>query len=93
MLLIRGNNVFPSAVEEVIRGFPILEFRMTARQGSSLADLKIEIEPSLGTDGGGTAKRLSEAIRDRFNFKPVVVAVDPGTLPRYEMKSRRLIRE
>ena len=93
MLLIRGNNVFPSAVEEVVRGFPIAEFRITAKQGSSLTELKIEIEFAPGTDGRGIIQKLSEAIRDRFNFKPMVVAVDPGTLPRYEMKSRRLIRE
>jgi len=93
MLLIRGNNVFPAAVEEVVRGFPIVEFRITAKQGLSLTELRIEIEPSPGTDGCGTARKLSEAIRDRFNFRPVVAAVDPGTLPRYEMKSRRLIRE
>ncbi len=93
MLWIRGNNVFPSAVEEVVRGFPIVEFRVTARQGSTLMELKIEIEPAPGTDGRGVSEKLSESIRDRFNFKPKVVAVDRGTLPRYEMKSRRFIRE
>ena len=93
MLLIRGNNVFPTAIEEVVRGFPIVEFRMTARQGSSLTELKIEIEPAPGTDGRGITQKLCDAIRDRFNFKPMVVAVDPETLPRYEMKSRRFIRE
>jgi phenylacetate-CoA ligase len=93
MLLIRGNNVFPSAIEEVVRCFPIVEFRITARQGSSLTELKIEIESAPGTDGCAISQKLSESIRDRFNFKPTVEVVDSETLPRYEMKSRRFVRE
>lgn len=93
MLLIRGNNVFPSAVEEVVRGFPILEFRMIASRGTPVSDLRIEIETQAGTDPRAIAGQLSNEVRNRFNFKPDVVPVDAGTLPRYEMKSRRLIRE
>ncbi len=93
MLLIRGNNVFPSAIEEIIRSFPVVEFRATARQAPAMTELKIEIESSPGSDGDAISKKLSEVIRDRFNFRPVVVAVAAGTLPRYEMKARRFIRE
>jgi phenylacetate-CoA ligase len=93
MLLVRGNNVFPSAVEEVVRGFPILEFRLIVSRGTPVSDLKIEIETAAGTDSRSVAAKLSDEIRNRFNFRPDVVSVDPGTLPRYEMKSRRLIRE
>jgi phenylacetate-CoA ligase len=93
MLLIRGNNVFPAAVEEIIRSFPIVEFRATARQALALTELKIEIELAPGADREAISKKLSETIRDRFNFRPMVVAVADGTLPRYEMKARRFIRE
>lgn len=93
MLLIRGNNVFPTAVEEVVRGFPVLEFRLTVSQGHSLTALKIEVEPAPGADDLGIQTQLTEAIRDRFHFKPVVIVVDRGTLPRYEMKSKRVVFE
>lgn len=93
MLLIRGNNVFPAAVEEIIRGFPIAEFRVTAGQAPTKTELKIEIEPGSGSDGGLISQKLSDAFRDRFNFRPIVVAVAAGTLPRYEMKARRFLRE
>lgn len=93
MLLIRGNNVFPSAVEEMVRSFPIGEYRLKVRQASTLTELKLEIEPRTGSDASVLCQKLADAFRDRFNFKPVVVAVDPGTLPRYEMKSKRVIFE
>ena len=93
MLLIRGNNIFPAAIEEVVRGFPVDEFRMVAGREASLTDLRIEIEPSGRQDALAVAQQVCDGIRNRFHFRPTVVPVDPGTLPRYEMKSRRLIRE
>lgn len=92
MLLIRGNNVFPSAVEEVVRRLPIVEFRLVTSVGVPSTDLLIEIETPPGSNSENIAEALRNGIRDRLNFKPVVTVVDPGTLPRYEMKSRRLIR-
>jgi phenylacetate-CoA ligase len=45
MLIIRGVNVYPSAIEHVLRGFPeIAEFRLTAYREGQLDELRIEIE-------------------------------------------------
>ncbi len=93
MIFIRGNNVFPSAIEELVRALPIIEFRMTATQRTPMTELKIEVEVSPSAETQAITRQLSDAIRDRFHFKPNVMAVDPGTLPRYEMKARRLVRE
>lgn len=93
MLIIRGNNVFPAAVEEVLRRFPIVEFRVTAIQMASGSDLRIEVEPSPGTDMPSIVRGICDAIRDRFHFNPSVLTVAAGTLPRYEMKARRFHRE
>lgn len=92
MVTIRGNNVFPSAVEEVVRSFPITEFRVTAVQNASAGELRIEIEHPAGLDARNLELELTNAMRDRFHFRPSVVAVAAGTLPRYEMKARRFIR-
>lgn len=92
MILVRGNNVFPTAIEELVRGFAVVEFRVTASQSGSMTQLRIEIEPAPASDAKVVVQKISDTVRDRWNFKPDVVAVDPGTLPRYEMKSRRFVR-
>jgi len=92
MLCIRGNNVFPAVIEEIVRGFgDVVEFRMIVDHRSALTELRIEVEPAAGADGKKLSLRLMEAIRDRLHFKPVVSMVVPGTLPRFDMKSRRLL--
>ena len=48
-------------------------------------------EPQPGA--GELTRALAEALRNRFLFRPTVVAVAPGALPRYEMKSRRVVFE
>jgi phenylacetate-CoA ligase len=93
MVVIRGNNVFPAAVEDIIRGFgEVAEFRMTVADDGPLVELVIEIEPAVGADGESLAKRVAGAVRDRLNFRPTVKSVAPGTLPRFEMKARRWVR-
>lgn len=91
MLVIRGNNVFPSSVEDVLRGFAELaEFRMSIEEHGAMRDLILEIEPK--TVAGSSewanewAGRIGEAVRDRLHFRPVVRIAPAGSLPRYEMK-------
>ncbi|MBI4717583.1 MAG: AMP-binding protein [Planctomycetes bacterium] len=95
MLLIRGNNVFPSAIEGIVRRFTeVAEFRLRVSERSSMAELTIEIEPVAGVAAeasAGLARRIAEAVRDRLHFRPRVETVLPGTLPRFEMKARRVV--
>lgn len=94
MLIIRGNNVFPSAIEGILRSFAdVVEFRTTVVTREGMSELKIEVEPSPGVDGAALTARVAQAIRDRLHFRPDVTAAPPGTLPRYEMKSRRMVRD
>jgi len=93
MLIVRGNNVFPSAIEDILREIPELaEFRLCITQPAALAELQIEVEPTPGTDGGKLVERVTNAVRDRLNFRPDVAAVPPGSLPRFEHKARRVVR-
>ncbi len=92
MLLVRGNNVFPSAIEGMLREFDeVAEFRLTC-EGAPGADLRIDIEPAPGAQLDGLAGRIENAIRDRLHFRPLIALVDPGALPRFEMKSQRVVR-
>jgi phenylacetate-CoA ligase len=91
MMIIRGNNVFPSAVENILRGFAeVAEFRMSVEHHGPLAELMIEIEPLPGA-GDSVCHRVTQAVVDRLHLRPLVRLAAPGALPRYEMKARRRV--
>jgi phenylacetate-CoA ligase len=85
MAVVRGVNIFPSAVEEVIRAFPeISEYRVKLKRAGAVNEMEIEIE--------GPARLepvLQKALQTAFTLRIPVRALSPGTLPRSEMKSKR----
>jgi len=90
MIQVRGNNVYPSALEAVIRRFgEVAEYRVRVGQANHPA-LRIEVEPLVQETGADVAQRVSQAIRDELFFRAEVVAVPPGSLPRFELKARRI---
>jgi phenylacetate-CoA ligase len=98
MVTIRGNNVYPSSLEAILREFDkIVEYRITVQTVRSMQHLKIEIEPTPHTESqhetGTLLETVQSAIKDRLNFQADVEAVSPGTLPRFELKGRRFFRE
>ncbi len=94
LIHIRGNNVYPSALEAIIRDFPeVAEFRIEVNETQALTDLKIEVEPFPGKDRKKLATEITDGIRDKLLFRAMVVAVAPGTLPRFELKAKRLVRK
>jgi phenylacetate-CoA ligase len=94
MIHVRGNNVFPTALEAVVRRFPeMAEYRVEVDQAGSLAVLRIEVEPVRAEAGPLLAERVDRAIRDELLFRAEVRAVAPGTLPRFEMKAKRVSRK
>jgi phenylacetate-CoA ligase len=89
MIHVRGNNFYPSAVEAVLRRFPeVVEYRVVVDQSSALAAVRVEVEPA--TPQPELAERVGRAIRENLLFRAEVVAVAPGSLPRFEMKARRV---
>jgi phenylacetate-CoA ligase len=91
MIHLRGNNFYPSALEAVIRRFPeVIEYRVEVDQSGPLANLRIEVEPAAEAPRMDIAERVGRAIRDELLFRAEVTAVAPGTLPRFEMKARRI---
>ncbi len=94
MIHVRGNNLYPSALEAVLRRFPDLaEYRVTVDQRGPLAELRIEVEPAAAASGPALADGVARAVRDELLFRADVVAVAPGTLPRFEMKAQRVVRQ
>jgi phenylacetate-CoA ligase len=94
MLVIRGVNVFPGAVDEVVRETGgVDEYRAEIMAAGALMELRLEIEPAGGTDNPQElARKLEAALQSRLALRIPVRAVAAGTLPRFEMKARRWVR-
>jgi phenylacetate-CoA ligase len=93
MLLVRGVNVYPSAVENILRGFDaVAEYRVHIQNQRTLPELSIQVEvaPAHAHDATLT-HRLEAALTNAFALRIPVALVPPGTLPRFEMKARRWI--
>ena len=94
MVVVRGVNVFPGAVENLIRGFKgVAEYRVTLSAPESMTELAVQIEPTSEVPHPEVlAQRLRCAFHTGLGLRiPVTVAL-PGTLPRFEMKGRRWVR-
>lgn len=92
MVVIRGVNVYPSAVEKIIRGFPeVVEFQVVQTTRQSMAELEVMIEAGAKA-GPDLAGRVARELGDAFTLRIPVTAVEPGSLPRYEFKSKRWIK-
>ncbi|MCH8044795.1 MAG: phenylacetate--CoA ligase family protein [Planctomycetes bacterium] len=87
MMVIRGVNIFPAAVEQILRSFPeVVEYRMTATKDAEMDRLRVEIEDRLDQP-----QRVAEELRLRLGLKIEVTAATLGSLPRFEGKGRRFI--
>jgi phenylacetate-CoA ligase len=89
MLVVRGVNIFPSAVDAIVRSFPeVAEYRVHISRRSEMTELSIEIESDDDTAAARVASKLTEA----FTLRIPVTRVASGTLPRFELKARRWLR-
>ena len=91
MVIIRGVNIYPTAVEEIIRGIPeIAEYTVTVDESKALAELAVRVEavPQC-TDAELVARTLQQKLEAAWSLRVPVIAVPPGSLPRYELKAKR----
>ncbi|MBI3411148.1 MAG: phenylacetate--CoA ligase family protein, partial [Planctomycetes bacterium] len=94
MIPIRGNNLYPAALEGVLRRFAeVAEYRVEIDTASPLAELRVEVEPVAFCGVADTlAQRIAAAIRDELLFRAEVTLLPQGSLPRFEMKANRVKR-
>jgi phenylacetate-CoA ligase len=86
MVVVRGVNVFPSALESVVREFPeIEEFQIVLYTESEMTAVRLEVEAPLAV-----ATALSTRLRDVLQLRVEVEPVAARSLPRFELKARRL---
>ncbi|NOS69850.1 MAG: phenylacetate--CoA ligase family protein [Verrucomicrobia bacterium] len=95
MIIVRGVNVYPSAVEGILRGIAdVGEYRVNVSTRNALAEMSVEIEPAGSCqDAKNLTAVVSRAFENALALRVPVTLVEPGGLPRFEMKSRRWIKE
>ncbi len=95
MVVVRGVNVFPAAIDEVVRQVGgIEEYRVRVSHKGSMTELQLEIElePSI-SNGHALVQDLENRLRSAFSLRIPVIEVENGQLPRFELKAKRWIRE
>ncbi len=90
MVVVRGVNVYPAAIEAIVRQCSaVVEFRSTVTRTAAMQQLMLEIEAAAGTDAAHAATDVARQLREGLGLTVEVRTVAPGTLPRFEMKSKR----
>jgi phenylacetate-CoA ligase len=94
MILVRGMNVYPLAVEELLLGMPeVAEYQVLLHSEGSMAELELHVEPARADcDPQHLAEKIRARMRSAFNLRVAVSLCPLGSLPRFEMKARRWIR-
>lgn len=94
MVVVRGVNVYPAAVENLVRRHASVdEFRVTITRQREMAEVRIEIECRDGADGLIEAEAVRASFASTLGLRPEVTAVPRDTLPRFELKARRFVVE
>ena len=95
MMKIKGVNVFPRQIEEVLGMFPELssEYQIRISHVAGRDTMRIYVETDGTHDFLKTAERIANEVKSKVGFTPLVKVVEIGLLPRSEKKSKRVIDE
>ena len=95
MMKIKGVNVFPKQIEEVLSSFPELssEYQIHISHLEGRDTMRIYVETDGTVDFADMARRVAERVKSRIGFTPLVKVVELGILPRSEKKSKRVFDE
>lgn len=99
MLVIRGINVFPSQIEHVLLKIPEVgnQFMVYIDRVNHLDEMTVDVEINREyfsgelTDLANLQKKVVRELRDALELRTTVKLVEPGSLPRFEGKSKRVI--
>ena len=87
MLIVRGVNVYPSALANILHRFPeVAEYRIIVTRQGSMDEIALQIEcpqQFVGT--------IEEELHVALNLRVPIEAVEPGSLPRFELKAKRVV--
>jgi phenylacetate-CoA ligase len=90
MFTVRGVNLYPSQVEDIVRRYPeVSEFMIEHRRERQMDEVTLLLETSLDSF---SSDRLEADLRQALGVRLDCRVVQSGTLPRSELKSRRIVR-
>jgi phenylacetate-CoA ligase len=97
MFIVRGENIYPSAIEDTLRAIDGFggEFRVIVSRREAMDELLVRAEYAATHAApearAGLRQRMAERLRARLGVRPVVELVAEGEIPRTEFKARRVI--
>ncbi|MBA4031476.1 MAG: CoF synthetase [Planctomyces sp.] len=95
MWIIRGNNVFPSSLEAIIRSSAeVAEYQLVVEAHRQMREITIRLECHADVAPAARqtcAESIRKTIKERHHFEARVELVEAGTLPRHEMKAKRIV--
>jgi phenylacetate-CoA ligase len=93
MVIVRGVNIYPSVVEDIVRAFPeITEYRVQLDCRQAMTELVLEIEVTDSVAPPTLQRRLEQTFQSSLNLRVPIRLLPPGSLPRFEMKAQRWVR-
>ncbi len=93
MLSVRGVNLYPAVIDNLIRAAPsIIEYEVEIRRVSEMDDLLLKIETDERSSFVEVEQAILAAFRAQLNIRVSVAQAERGSLPRYEFKARRYKR-
>jgi phenylacetate-CoA ligase len=97
MLIVRGVNVFPSAVREVVNEFQpavagVVVIRPRAKGIRQEPPLPVSVEITPGADVEGLRERIRGRLREKLLVTTEIELLPAGSLPRSEYKSKLVER-
>jgi phenylacetate-CoA ligase len=92
MLIVRGVNIFPAAIEGIVRRFAAVnEFMIEVFRRAEMDEVRLALEVS-GAAPGEVARAVREAVRVELGIRVEAAPVPLQSLPRWELKAKRLVR-
>lgn len=94
MVIVRGVNVYPAAIDDVIRTCGgVAEYQVKVMRSGAMSELAVLIEPEQDypEEGAHLVERIQKRFHNAFALRIPVETVAPGSLPRFEMKAKRWI--
>lgn len=92
MITVRGVNVFPSAIEAIVRRYDeVAEFAIVVYRRREMRELELRVElVPTAADGPAVAARLAADVHAELSLRAAVTTAPAGSLPRFELKARRV---
>jgi phenylacetate-CoA ligase len=92
MLVVRGENIYPSAIEDVLHGFPELgtEFEIVVSRPKALDELTVRAELAGPCDESALRERVGARLKRQLGIRAEIAFVEAGALARTDLKSRRV---